>query len=193
MSDTRPSLAAVYEEHVWDLYGFFGYQRLSRQDAEDLTQATFERAAHAYSRYDPKRASVKTWLMAIAHNLLIDHYRRESLRRHPPLDDLEEGQAGSVKGPEEDLGLSPELARALAELSDREREVIALRFGAELTGPEIAQLLDLQLANVQQIASRALRKLRAKLEGPDFPDGQELLRRRPSQIEASEWTRPKVD
>jgi RNA polymerase sigma-70 factor (ECF subfamily) len=102
--------------------------------------------------------------MAIAHNLLIDHYRRESLRRHAPLDDLEEGQAGSVKGPEEDLGLSPELARALTLLSDREREVIALRFGAELTGPEIAQLLDLQLANVQQIASRALRKLRAKLK-----------------------------
>lgn len=164
MPNSRPSLSEVYEEHVWDLYGFFGYRRLSRQDAEDLTQATFERAAHAYTRYDPKRASVKTWLLAIAHNLLIDHYRRESLREHAPLEDIHEGQIGSVSGPEEQLGISPDLARALAELSDREREVIALRFGAELTGPEIAELLELQLANVQQIASRALRKLRTKLE-----------------------------
>jgi RNA polymerase sigma-70 factor (ECF subfamily) len=167
MADLRPDLGAVYEEYVWDLYGFFAYHRLSRQDAEDLTQATFERAAHAYARYDPKRASVKTWLMAIAHNLLIDHYRRDSLRRHAPLDDISESETGSVMGPEEDLGLSPELAQALEQLSDREREVIAFRFGGELTGPEIAELLDLNLANVQQIASRALRKLRVKLEGAD--------------------------
>jgi RNA polymerase sigma factor (sigma-70 family) len=169
MRNSRPSLSSVYEEHVWDVYGFFGYQRLSRQDAEDLTQTTFERAAQAYSRYDPRRASVKTWLMAIAHNLLIDHYRRESLRRHAPLDNVEERHSGSIDGPEQALGISPELTQALAHLSDREREVVALRFGAELTGPEIAELLDLQLANVQQIASRALRKLRAKLEDTEKP------------------------
>ncbi len=47
---------------------------------------------------------------------------------------------------------------------ERERELIALRFGGELTGPEIAELTGLSLANVQQILSRSLRKIRAKLE-----------------------------
>ena len=63
------------------------------------------------------------------------------------------------------LGLDPALERALAELGEREREIIALRFGGDLSGPEIAQLTDLTLANVQQILSRSLRRMRASLEG----------------------------
>jgi DNA-directed RNA polymerase specialized sigma24 family protein len=55
---------------------------------------------------------------------------------------------------------SPELGRTLRELGDRDREVIALRFGGDLTGPEIASLIDLSLADIQQIISRSLRKLR---------------------------------
>ena len=58
--------------------------------------------------------------------------------------------------------MEPELAAALDELGDREREIIALRFGGDLTGPEIASLTGLSLANVQQILSRSLRKLRAR-------------------------------
>ena len=163
----RPeTFAEIYEDHVWDVYGYFGYHRLSPQDAEDLTQATFERAVRAYHRYDPARAGVKTWLMAIARNLLIDHYRRERSRRHVSLEaEVDEARLGSTVGPEGQLGLSPRLAAALQGRSPREREVIALRFGGDLRGPEIAELLDLSLANVQQIASRALRGLRAELEG----------------------------
>ena len=63
------------------------------------------------------------------------------------------------------VGLPSELAAALDELGDRERELIALRFGGELTGPEIAELTGLSLANVQQILSRSLRRMRASLEG----------------------------
>ncbi|MGN6372921.1 MAG: RNA polymerase sigma factor [Solirubrobacteraceae bacterium] len=164
-------LASLYEEHVWSVYGFFGYHRLARQDAEDLTQATFERAMRAWPRYDPARASVKTWLIAIAQNLLIDHHRRERSRRHRPIDDdIDESLLGSSPAPDGGFELSPSLAAALAALSERERQVIALRFGGELSGPEIADVLGLSLANVQQIASRALRKLRAEIEG-DAPRG----------------------
>ena len=69
--------------------------------------------------------------------------------------------------PAPDLGISPELAQALATLRPREREVIALRFGGDLTGPEIASVLDLSLANVQQLLSRSLRKLRDTLDPAD--------------------------
>lgn len=159
-------LDRLYDEHVWSVYGFFGYHRLSRPDIEDLTQATFERAIRAWSRYDPARASVKTWLIAIAQNLLIDHHRRDRSRRHASIDGggFDESLLGVSPGPEERFELSPRLAAALAGLSERERQVIALRFGGELSGPEIAAVLDLSLANVQQISSRALRKLRAQLE-----------------------------
>ena len=76
----------------------------------------------------------------------------------------------TIAGPEQRSTASPELAGALAQLSDRDREVIALRFGGDLTGPEIAELMDLSLANVQQILSRSLRKLRALLEAEAAPE-----------------------
>lgn len=177
--------AAAYDDHVWDVYGFFAYRLGSRADAEDLTQQTFERALRAWSRFDPSRASVRTWLLSIARNLLIDHHRSD---RSHSLTTIGDGGVGDADLPHVhdagvDLGLDPEVAAALAELSQRDREVLALRFGADLTGPEIAGMLGLSLANVQQILSRSLRRLRLALDAsggeraaagqPDRRDGEE--------------------
>ncbi len=63
------------------------------------------------------------------------------------------------------LGVSPELERALGVLGERDRELIALRYGGDLTGAEIAEVTGLSLANVQQILSRSLRRMREELEG----------------------------
>lgn len=168
MSRRQTDFARVYEEHVWRVYGFLAYRLRDRHAAEDLTQTTFERALRAWSRFDPRRASESTWLLAIARNLLIDHHRRDRSDRLEPID---ERVAPLVVGPDERLGVGPELAQALAQLSDRDREVIALRFGGDLTGPEIAAMLGLSLANVQQILSRSLRKLRGSLEEQPVPAG----------------------
>jgi RNA polymerase sigma-70 factor (ECF subfamily) len=99
----------------------------------------------------------------IARNLLIDDHRRQ---REDPVAEVDDRHLPTVEGPEQSLGVSPQLATALVELSDRDREVIALRFGGDLNGPEIAELLDLSLANVQQILSRSLRRLRTLLGEP---------------------------
>lgn len=162
-----PDFADVYEEHVWSVYGFFAYRTGATTDAEDLTQLTFERALRAWPRYDERRAQPATWLMAIARNVLIDNYRRDRADRREPLreDAGSDARLPTVAGPEERLGPDPELTAALAELGEREREVLALRFGSDLNGPEIAELLELTLANVHQILSRTLRRLRTELEG----------------------------
>jgi RNA polymerase sigma factor (sigma-70 family) len=146
-----------------ELYAFFAYRLGSRADAEDLTQETLERAFRAWARYDPSRASPRTWLFAIARNLLIDHFRA-SVNRHTLSLEDEPGVAAACVEP--DFGVDPDLAAALMLLPEREREIIALRFGGDLSGPEIAALTGLSLANVQQILSRSLRRLRADLEGP---------------------------
>lgn len=161
---------AIYDEHVWRVYGFFAYRVRSRQDAEDLTQQTFERALRAWRMYDERRAGAGTWLIAIARNLLIDHIRAASVRPQGWVaeQDLEALPAALD---EHSVGLEPELERALSELSLRERELIALRFGGDLTGPEIAELTGLTLANVQQILSRALRRMREALNGSELERG----------------------
>lgn len=159
--------SVVYEEHVWQVYGFFSYRLRTRADAEDLTQQTFERALRAWTRFDPARGTVLTWLMAIARNLLIDHVRADRSARQRPLDGAREAaDPALVLTDTPDLGLAPDLEQALRVLDGRDRELLALRYGADLTGREIADLTGLTLANVQQILSRALRRLRAGLEGP---------------------------
>jgi RNA polymerase sigma factor (sigma-70 family) len=186
----KPSYIQACEEHIWEIYAFLAYRTGSRADAEDLTQETFERALKAWGRYDPARASVRTWLTAIAHNLVIDHYRSSRSHREFPLED-----EPSFEAPEmlPDLGLDPALARALDSLSEREREIVALRFGGDLSGPEIAALINLSLSNVQQILSRALRRLRTEIDGedasgsvarserPTVVDGKPSAPRRPSR------------
>jgi RNA polymerase sigma factor (sigma-70 family) len=165
------SFARVYDEHVWHVYGYFAYRLSSRNDAEDLTQLTFERALRAWDRFDARRGTVATWLLTIAHNLLVDHYRRERSRHEETIgDDAGEVLLGYQEPEERGLGISPDLAAALEQLGQRGREVIALRFGGDLTAPEIAELTGLTLSNVQQILSRSLRRLRAELGKPEWTE-----------------------
>jgi RNA polymerase sigma factor (sigma-70 family) len=173
-------MAEVYDDHIWDVYGFFGYRLRSREPAEDLTQATFERALRAWDRFDPERASAKTWLLAIARNVLVDHYRAQEARQERPLPDPDHSGAGfgTVEPDERGLGPTPELAQALDHLGEREREVIALRFGGDLTGAQIAELTELSLSNVQQILSRTLRQLRDVLESAEAAEPQRSSRER---------------
>src|SRR5437763_1124386 len=81
-----------------------------------------------------------------------------------PIEEVDPKALPSVDGAAPGLGLEPELAGALSSLAERDREILALRYGGDLTGPEIADLTGLTLANVQQILSRSLRRLRGTLE-----------------------------
>src|ERR1039457_3028862 len=68
----------LYTEHAQALYAFLSYRSGDRVLAEDLLADTFERALRARRRFDPRKASEKTWLYAIALNCLRDHARRRS-------------------------------------------------------------------------------------------------------------------
>ena len=151
----------LYEAQAQRLFGFLVYRTGDRALAEDLLADTFERALRARRRFDPRRGSEKTWLYAIALNLLRDHVRRaaaedRALERVGPGTPAADPGAGRVE--ERDA-----LQRALLTLSSEEREAIALRFGAELTVPEIARALGEPLTTVEGRVYRALRKLRDRL------------------------------
>jgi RNA polymerase sigma-70 factor (ECF subfamily) len=175
----------AYEEYVPRVYGYFAYRLRSRADAEDLTQLTFERAFAAWDRFDEHRAELGTWLLTIARNALTDFHRRERSRRH---ESLSVSSGGREPAGEDDPGpgFDPELADALGRLSRRERGIIALRFGADLSGAQIAEMLGLSVNNVHQILSRALRKLRELLEAEEgvTPRGEGSGRERPGAADA---------
>jgi RNA polymerase sigma-70 factor (ECF subfamily) len=160
MKDDR--FERLYAEHAQALYGFLSYRTGDRVLAEDLLADTFERALRARRRFDPRRASEKTWLYAIALNCLRDNARRRSTEGRA-LERIAAGPAPESTGALEGVADRDLIGRGLAALSEEEREAIALRFGAELTVPEIAKLTGERLTTVEGRVYRALRKLREEL------------------------------
>lgn len=152
----------AYDRHVEDVFGFLAFRVRSIPEAEDLTQETFERALRAWHRFDPGRASAKTWLLTIARNAYIDD-RRRSERREPPVERVPDVEGDP--GPEQSIpGLDPELAAALRRLGRSEREAIALRVGGDMAVAQIAALLGVEVATVQKRLSRGLRRIGAMLD-----------------------------
>src|SRR5437588_6598338 len=117
MNRRDSDFARVYDEHLGRVYGFLAYRVEDRYTAEDLTQATFERALRAWSRFDPRRGSEITWLLTIARNVYIDHRRRDRFGR---LEQLDERSGPGVPGPEDRYAARSEVVHALASLSDRD-------------------------------------------------------------------------
>lgn len=157
------SFERLYAEHAQALYAFLSYRTGDRVLAEDLLADTFERALRARRRFDRRKASEKTWLYAIALNRLRDQIRRRSTESRA----LERvavaavaGSAGGIEG----VADRDFVDRGLACLSDDEREAIALRFGGDLTVPEIAKLTGERLSTVEGRVYRALRKLREAMD-----------------------------
>jgi RNA polymerase sigma-70 factor, ECF subfamily len=151
----------LYEEHAQGLLAFLAYRTGDRALAEDLLADTFERVLRARRRFDPRKGSRKTWVYSIALNLLRDQIRRREAESRA-VERVQE-PAPSGAGPLERVEERDELARALAELSEEEREAISLRYGADLTVPEIAKLTGEKLTTVEGRVYRGLRKLRELL------------------------------
>jgi RNA polymerase sigma-70 factor (ECF subfamily) len=154
----------LFDEHAGRLYSFLAYRTGNRALAEDLLSETFERVLRSRQRFDPRRGSERRWLYTIALNLLRDHARRSShedrvlqhVGARAPLEDTDPGLTA--------VEHRDELQRALAQLSEDEREALALRFGADLKLRDVAHVLGEGESAVEGRIYRALRKLRGELD-----------------------------
>lgn len=153
----------LYEEHVQPLLAFLVYRTGDRVLAEDLLADCFERVLTARRPFDPRRGSEKTWLYTIALNLVRDHARRSATGERAREQVAAGRRYGTVEPAYEAIEQRDALQRALATLSVEERDAIAMRFGADLTVPEIARLTKEKLTTVEGRVYRALRKLKDEL------------------------------
>ena len=150
---------AVYAEQLPRVYNFFRYQFRDDTLAQDLTAATFEKAWRARETYRRDLAGFATWLLAIARNVAVDH--RRARREHAPLEEAEDVSAPGT--PEEDsarVSDAERLRALIARLAERERELLALKYGAGATNREIAKLTGLSESNVGTIVHRVVQTLR---------------------------------
>jgi RNA polymerase sigma factor (sigma-70 family) len=151
----------MYEAEAQGLFGFLAYRTGDRGLAEDLLADTFERALRARKGYDRRKGSERSWLYAIALNRLRDHARRAAAESRAVERAAHAAPVGA--GELDAVEHRDTLGRAMAGLAEEEREAIALRFGADLTVPEIAELLGQPLTTVEGRVYRALRKLRERV------------------------------
>jgi len=158
----EPDWDAVYREQLPRVYNFFRYRFGAGADAEDLTARTFEKAWKARHRYRRDLAAFSTWLLSIARNVAIDHLRL--IRPHVPLEAAAAVRSAAAS-PEDAAILSADadrLAVLLATLADRERELLALKYGAGLTNRQIATATGFSESNVGTIVHRAVTELRTR-------------------------------
>jgi len=154
----------IYATHAEQLVRFLLYRTGDAALAEDLAADAFERVLRARRPFDARKASQKTWLYAIALNVLRDHLRRRGAEERaieraetPGREPAAESQA---------VELRDEVSRALATLEPAEREAIALRYGADLTIAQIAWLSGERHATVEKRLYRALARLRNTMPSP---------------------------
>jgi RNA polymerase sigma-70 factor, ECF subfamily len=152
---------ALYAEQLPRIYNFFRYRVGDGPEAEDLTSTTFEKAWRARHRYRRDLGAFTTWLFTIARNVATDHFRGR--RPHEPLEAARHVPDGRT--PEElaiERSDAGQLVVLLAGLPDRERELIALKYGADLTNGAIARLTGLTESNVGTILHRTVKVLRGR-------------------------------
>ena len=152
---------AIYADHAPRVYNYFRFRLGSNADVEDLTSRTFEKAWRSRSAYRRDLAGFSTWLFKIAQNVCIDHL--QSRRNHLSLEAALNFPAES--SPDRDAERTSDLARLAvltAQLAERERELLALKYGAAISNRLIAQLTGLSESNVGTILHRIVQVLRSK-------------------------------
>lgn len=168
--DDPERFTAVYDRHFPAVYGYVA-GRLGAQAADDVVAETFLAAFRRRASFDPARGGVRPWLFGIATTLVAQH-RRVETRRYRTFARL--GAEPETGGHEDRVvravaaaGRRPDLARALARLSRKERDVVLLVALADLKHEEIAAVLGIPYGTVGSRLNRARRKLRAALSLTD--------------------------
>lgn len=162
-----PDWNTVYRRELPRIYNYFRYRFGDDALAEDLTSATFEKAWRAREQYRRDLAGFATWLFTIARNLATDHLRTRARTadegRSIPYDALD--QVPAPGSPYEGYTRQAEvehLGALLNGLNEHERELVALKYGAELTNREIARALGMSESNVGTTLYRIVNKLKAR-------------------------------
>jgi len=161
LSAAEPDWDAVYADQLPRVFNFFRYRFGRTADAEDLTARTFEKAWTNRHRYRRDVAGFSTWLMTIARNVASDHLRAR--KRHVGLEDATVVAPGAT--PEDEAVRHSDgqrLSMLLQRLPDRDRELLAMKYGAGMTNRAIAQATGLSESNVGTIVHRAVQALRER-------------------------------
>lgn len=149
----------LYKKYFPKLYKYTLYKVGDASVAEDLVSEVFEKMLLKYNTYNQEKGNFSTWLFTIANNIVINYHRKNGRKTLPVC--LEKVES---KYRLEDLVIDRELKELLLKaimcLDERQRNIVALKFGACLTNRQIARMMNLTESNAGTILYRTLRQLK---------------------------------
>lgn len=162
---SQEGFTRLYDSYFPRLYSYVSCRSASREEAEDIVAFVFEQLLNKFHTFDPKRGSFDSWIFTIARNALTDRQRYKRRHRDQTLDEYLELEA--------DISLSDQflkqeellqLRKYLRRLSDRERELLVLRYGAALPHRRIGEIMKMSEGSVAVALGRILKKLYSYFE-----------------------------
>ena len=156
-------VGALYRDHATRVWRYARARLPTDADAEDVTSEVFARAIRSSDRFDPAKGTEAAWVVGIARNSVADWYRRRRPEdpRAEPVDTAAPDDPADRAVASDD---STALHRHLSVLSEREREAVALRFGAELSSPEIGSAMGISPTAARMLVHRGVTKLREVMD-----------------------------
>ena len=159
----RAAFAPLYERYVDQIYGYVLSLTRDKEEAEDVTAATFVKAIEELPRFEWRGVPYSAWLYRVATNLVT----RE--RRRPGWVELDPHLSGGAEDPADLAGRldrDQEVRRAVAGLPTDQRQVVLLRFGGEMSCREIGDVMGRSEGAVKLLTFRAITALRRRLGAP---------------------------
>ncbi len=164
LKEQQDKLAGLFENH-YDRIARYIYTRIGdKTEAEDLASEVFLKALESLKSYQDRGVPMQAWLYKIAHNLIIDRFRKASKYKVLPIEEVEiKDESDPVSTAEINIEME-RVKAAMQNLTEQQREVIQLRFFSELTSQEVSQVLDKSDGAVREMQRAALERLRKLLD-----------------------------
>jgi RNA polymerase sigma-70 factor (ECF subfamily) len=155
------ALAQLYEENFDKIYRYIVLKTGDRTEAEDMTQQVFLKAFKSISGYRSKGSPFSSWLFRIAHNQVVDHWRKKSKRTTVPLEETLVGSSNSSPSADTERKMDIEsLVAATRRLTSLQREVVSLRFAGGLSVAEVAKSMGKSEGAIKALQHSAVVSLR---------------------------------
>ncbi|MBT2292776.1 sigma-70 family RNA polymerase sigma factor [Paenibacillus albidus] len=167
---SKEEFTQMYDTYYQRVYKYICYRINNHHAAEDICSQVFESVMCKYYSFSQEKSNFEVWLFAIVRNAVTDYYRAQKKRSYSSLDSLLE--LIFPKPSPEELAIREDdnqaLFKALAKLREKERNLIAMKYGAGLKNAEIAQIMGVSESNIGVVLYRSLKKLHVSLKAGGF-------------------------
>jgi len=155
----RNTLAAIYDDFHLPIYRYIYRQVGDVETTRDLTAELFRRFLQSIQNGKGPTDHLSAWLYRVAHNIVVDHYRREQHRQHMPLDENLHASNDNTGQSAENLLMAEQVRKALLQLTPDQQQVITLKFMEGFSNKEVAEIAGKPVGAIKSLQHRALAAL----------------------------------